>query len=144
MSQLVDALNKQVADWNVLFVKLHNFHWYVKGPSFFTLHLKFEELYTEAATHIDVIAERILAIKGQPLATMKDYLAVTTIEEGKGSENAEEMVSEIAKDLTNIMEDLKKIIELAEGEGDNRTADLFIGLYDGLEKHTWMLNAFLG
>ena len=60
--QVIEVLNKQVADWSVLFTKLHNFHWYVKGPQFFTLHEKFEELYTESATHIDEIAERILAI----------------------------------------------------------------------------------
>ena len=45
-----------------------------KGPQFFTLHEKFEELYTESATHIDEIAERILAIGGKPVATMKEYL----------------------------------------------------------------------
>ena len=28
---------------------LHRYHWYVKGPLFFTLHAKFEELYDEAA-----------------------------------------------------------------------------------------------
>lgn len=63
--QVIEVLNKQVADWSVLFTKLHNFHWYVKGPQFFTLHEKFEELYTESATHIDEIAERILAIGGK-------------------------------------------------------------------------------
>ena len=36
--QVIEVLNKQVADWSVLFTKLHNFHWYVKGPQFFTLH----------------------------------------------------------------------------------------------------------
>ena len=144
MSSLVDVLNKQVADWNVLFVKLHNFHWYVKGPGFFTLHTKFEELYTEAALHIDVLAERALAIKGKPLATMKEYLEVSSIKEAKGNESADEMVKEIADDFTTILSDLKNGIELAEAAGDNRTADLFISMYDGLEKHVWMLTAYLG
>jgi len=143
-NNLVDVLNKQVADWNVLFVKLHNFHWYVKGPGFFTLHTKFEELYTEAALHIDVLAERILAIKGKPLATMKEYLATSSVEEGKGGESAEVMVKEISDDFTKMLADLKQGIELAESAGDHRTADLFIGIYDGLEKHIWMLDAFLG
>lgn len=29
--QLLNVVNKQVADWTVLYVKLHNYHWYVKG-----------------------------------------------------------------------------------------------------------------
>ncbi len=85
--QVIEVLNKQVADWSVLFTKLHNFHWYVKGPQFFTLHEKFEELYTESATHIDEIAERILAIGGKPVATMKEYLEISSIQEAAYGEN---------------------------------------------------------
>ncbi|HJH10546.1 MAG TPA: DNA starvation/stationary phase protection protein, partial [Metalysinibacillus jejuensis] len=36
-------LNELVSTWSVLYTKLHNYHWYVSGPSFFTLHVKFEE-----------------------------------------------------------------------------------------------------
>lgn len=28
--KLLHVVNKQVADWTVLYVKLHNYHWYVK------------------------------------------------------------------------------------------------------------------
>lgn len=50
--ELHSVLNKQIANWNVLFVKLHNYQWYVKGDQFFTLHAKFEELYNEAENGI--------------------------------------------------------------------------------------------
>ena len=33
-TNVVEVLNKQVANWNVLYVKLHNYHWYVTGPHF--------------------------------------------------------------------------------------------------------------
>ncbi|HVH95332.1 MAG TPA: ferritin-like domain-containing protein, partial [Bacillus sp. (in: firmicutes)] len=46
--ELIHAVNKQVANWTVLYVKLHHYHWFVKGHHFFTLHEKFEELYDEA------------------------------------------------------------------------------------------------
>ena len=45
---VVKELNQQVANWTVAYTKLHNFYWYVKGPNFFSLHTKFEELYNEA------------------------------------------------------------------------------------------------
>ena len=32
---VVKELNQQVANWTVAYTKLHNFHWYVKGPNFF-------------------------------------------------------------------------------------------------------------
>ena len=59
-----EIVNKQVANFSVMYIKLHNFHWYVKGEQFFTLHEKFEELYTETATIIDDLAERLLALEG--------------------------------------------------------------------------------
>lgn len=68
---VVRVLNQQVANWTVAFTKLHNFHWYVKGPNFFALHTKFEELYDEASQFIDDLAERILAIGGNPVATLR-------------------------------------------------------------------------
>ncbi|MDV2888516.1 ferritin-like domain-containing protein, partial [Alkalihalophilus pseudofirmus] len=56
-NQLVHVLNKQIANWSVLYMKLHNYHWYVKGEQFFTLHVKFEEFYNEAGLHVDELAE---------------------------------------------------------------------------------------
>ncbi|KAF6610761.1 DNA starvation/stationary phase protection protein, partial [Paenibacillus sp. EKM208P] len=66
-----ELLNRQVANLNVLYVKIHNYHWYVKGSSFYTLHVKFEELYNEVTLKMDEIAERLLALKGSPSATLK-------------------------------------------------------------------------
>ncbi|MCP3740917.1 Dps family protein [Rossellomorea sp. BNER] len=140
--QLVVALNKQLANWNVLYTKLHNYHWYVTGPEFFTLHEKFEEYYNEAGKYIDEIAERILTIKGKPIASLKEYLETTTIEESNGKESAKEMVDHLIKDFQHVVNDSKKIIEAAEDSQDQPTADLFIGIKTSLEQHIWMLNAF--
>ncbi|MGM0852829.1 MAG: Dps family protein [Bacillota bacterium] len=140
--QLVAALNKQLANWNVLYTKLHNYHWYVTGPEFFTLHEKFEEYYNEAGNYIDEVAERILTIKGKPIATLKEYLETATIEESNGKESSTEMVDSLVNDFEQIVKDSKKIIEAAEDSQDQPTADLFIGIKTSLEQHIWMLNAF--
>jgi starvation-inducible DNA-binding protein len=140
--QLVVALNKQLANWNVLYTKLHNYHWYVTGPEFFTLHEKFEEYYNEAGNYIDEVAERILTIKGKPIATLKEYLETATIEESNGKESSTEMVDALVNDFEQIVKDSKKIIETAEDSQDQSTADLFIGIKTSLEQHIWMLNAF--
>lgn len=34
-NQLVSVLNKQIANWSVLYMKLHNYHWYVKETNFY-------------------------------------------------------------------------------------------------------------
>ena len=94
MSQqdVVKELNQQVANWTVAYTKLHNFHWYVKGPNFFSLHEKFEELYNEASQYVDDLAERILAIGGNPVGTLKESLEISIVDEAGKNYSAEQMV----------------------------------------------------
>jgi starvation-inducible DNA-binding protein len=141
---LETILNQQIANWNVLYTKLHNFHWYVKGRDFFILHAKFEELYDEAAGTIDELAERLLMIGGKPLASMKQFLENATLKETTEALTAEEMVQNIVSDYETIIVDLKKGIKVAEENNDDVTADQFIGLIAKLDKHNWMLKSFLG
>lgn len=137
-----EVLNRQLANWSVLYVKLHNYHWNVKGPQFFTLHAKFQELYEQAALHVDEIAERLLAIEGQPIATMSGFLAASSIKEANGSESAVEMVDSIVADFTVVIGELKEGMEIAVQQNDETTSDMLLAIHTELEKHVWMLKAF--
>ena len=142
--KLDKQLNGLVATWSVLYTKLHNYHWYVSGPSFFTLHTKFEELYNEVTLNLDSLAERILSKGGKPVATLKEHLEISIVKEASGNETAEEMVNELITDFKAVMDALSNGMELATETGDDRTEDLLNAHYQSLEKHTWMLSAFLG
>ncbi|MGY3716735.1 Dps family protein [Sutcliffiella cohnii] len=141
--KLTNVVNKQVANWSVLFIKLHNYHWFVKGPEFFTLHAKFEELYTEAATHIDSLAERLLAIGGEPVGTMKEILEISSIREAEGEKSAQQMVASIASDFDVLISELREGMEIAEQAGDETTGDMLLAIHASVEKHNWMLKAFM-
>ncbi|MDM5334829.1 Dps family protein [Ureibacillus composti] len=141
---LVEQLNDLVATWSVLYTKLHNYHWYVTGPSFFTLHSKFEELYNEVTLNLDEVAERILSKGGKPVATLREHLEMSLVQEANGNETTNEMVQTIITDFTTIMKALKEAMNQAAEEGDDRTEDMLNATFQSLEKHSWMLNAFLG
>lgn len=145
MSQqdVVKELNQQVANWTVAYTKLHNFHWYVKGPNFFSLHEKFEELYNEASQYVDDLAERILAIGGNPVGTLKESLDISIVDEAGKNYSAEQMVEAFSKDLTNISEQLVKSIEIAGEAGDDVSEDMFIGMKNSVDKHNWMFKSYL-
>jgi starvation-inducible DNA-binding protein len=140
---LEQVMNQQLANWNVLYTKLHRFHWYVKGPHFFTLHAKFEELYEEAAGTIDELAERLLITGGNPISTLKEYIEYATVEETTDALTAEEMVQAIVNDFTQIISELKSGKEAAEQVNDEVTSDMFTELIEKLSKHNWMLTSFL-
>ncbi|GIO36404.1 general stress protein 20U [Paenibacillus antibioticophila] len=137
-------LNLQIANWTVMYTKLHNFHWYVTGGSFFTLHEKFEELYDEAAGYIDEIAERLLAIGGKPVATLRESLSIATVAEAAGGESPQAMVSAVIADFKKLANELKEGMNAAEEAQDEASGDLLLGILTSIEKHNWMLNAYLG
>lgn len=141
---VTEMLNKQVANWSVLYIKLHHYHWYVQGPNFFTLHAKFEELYNEAAQYVDELAERLLAVGGKPVSTMKSCIEQASIKEAAGGESAEQMVQQIVSDFTTLASELKAGITAAEAADDEATGDMFLGMTESLQKHIWMLQAFMG
>ena len=137
-------LNKQLANWSVLYVKLHQFHWYVTGSDFFTLHTKFEEFYDDAGAFVDEIAERILTIGGKPVATMKEYLALTSLEEGCCSCDGKAMVQCLVKDYETIINESRDVMRACDECCDEESSDLFGSKISELEKTIWMLKAYLG
>ncbi|ETI67811.1 Dps family protein [Neobacillus vireti] len=143
-NSLVSVLNKQIANWSLMYMKLHNYHWYVKGAQFFTLHVKFEEFYNEAGLHVDELAERLLAIGGKPVATMKECLESSSLQEALGAESADEMVQSVINDFSIIIGELKEGMSIAAEMNDETTGDMLLAIHSGLEKHVWMLTAFLG
>lgn len=139
-----DLLNKQIANWSLLYVKFHNYHWYVKGNQFFTLHTKFEELYNEAGQHVDELAERLLAIGGAPIATMKAFLEHSTLKEASCMESSAQMVETIIEDFSIMIGELKEGMNTAQEADDETTSDILLAIHTGLEKHRWMLQSYLG
>jgi len=140
---LTDVLNKQVANWSVLYMKLHHYHWFVKGTEFFTLHSKFEELYNEAAANVDELAERLLMIGGTPVSTLKACLEKASIQEATGGETAEQMVHAVLEDFNTLIKEMNEGIRAAEAENDDVTSDMFVGMCKSLEKHAWMLRTYM-
>lgn len=140
---LAKLLNQEVANLGILFVKLHHFHWYVKGPNFFALHSKFEEIYDEINELYDAVAERLLTLGGAPASTLKEYLALSTIKEATANQTALDMVKSLHGDLTQLVSEFNEALKLAQSSGDEATADMLINAIANFEKTNWMLKATL-
>lgn len=139
-------VNQLVANLGVLHVKLHQYHWYVQGPQFFTLHEKFEELYNEVNLRFDEFAERLIAKGEKPYSTLAEYLEHSLIDEEPYYNKipAEQMVENLVNDYRTIRDVTVKSIELATQEEDPVTEDMLINYKNYLDQTIWMLQAFLG
>lgn len=137
-----EALNQLLADYQVYYQNLRNFHWNVSGHNFFDLHAKFEELYTDAREKIDDIAERILTLRMRPVSTLTDYLKMAKVEEYGRVLDDEEMVRKLLENHKVIIDDMRKVIAEADAITDEGTIDLIGGFLSSFEKLSWMLDAW--
>jgi starvation-inducible DNA-binding protein len=143
-TDLIFHMNKFLANLHVLDVKIHNFHWNITGPEFFTLHTKFESLYNEVEDTIDTIAERILMVGGKPTASMKIYLEHTDLREVETRDyTAAEALKELKEDYTMLLAEIAAIGVMANDLGDDVTADMVTTIKAAYEKNIWMLSASL-
>ena len=142
--ELEKKLNLYLANQLVDYVKKHNLHWNLKGPQFFTLHAKLEELYDEANDILDEVAERILALGGNPVSNMKEALSIATIKElENGPKSTEQTIKALISDTDYWIKDSKEIAELADKEGDSVTNDMFNSYTKAYQKLAWMLKAYV-
>lgn len=143
MERLIKDLNKQVANFGVLYTKLHNFHWFVEGMQFYPLHELFEKLYDEVTEHFDAIAERILMLGHRPAASLKEFLNLATVKEALGTEKQVEMLKSVVADFEQVDRELQETLEVAQELGDEVTVDLLIGIKASFQKHLWMIKTTL-
>lgn len=137
-------LNVYLANQMLMYIKLHNLHWYVEGRGFFNLHSKFEELYDQTAEIIDVVAERILAMGQKPIASLSKALEVGKVKElADVAITSDDAVKALKSDVEYWIKDTIEIISLSEEASDVITADIFTGYLAEYEKLMWMLKAYL-
>lgn len=138
--------NHIVANLAVLWTKLHQYHWYVKGPHFFVLHEKFEELYKDVAKWYDEIAETLLAMNAKPFSTSKQNTQYTFLNENEADKyiSAENMVENIIDDFRSTRDVTYRAIYLAEEQGQKVLEDVLIDFKGYLDKQIWLLQSFLG
>jgi len=141
--ELAESLNKLLANYQLFYQNTRGFHWNIKGEKFFELHLKFEELYTDALLKIDEIAERILTLGFTPFHTFTDYLKQSTIKEAKNLGDGKKAVENVLDGFKILLQLERKILELSARAEDEGTNALMSDYIRQQEKSVWMYSSYL-
>jgi len=140
----IDQMNTYVANLAILNNKLHNLHWNVIGVQFMPVHKFTEELYDDAFAKFDDVAEQIKILGHMPLATTKDYLEATTVDEIQPKDFGQKEVLEIVKSDLELMKALAtEIRNLADEDNDFVTVALFEDHVADYAKNLWFLESML-
>jgi starvation-inducible DNA-binding protein len=140
---IADGLSRLLADTYTLYLKTHNFHWNVTGPMFQTLHTMFEAQYTELATAVDDVAERIRSLGFPAPGTYGEFAQLSSISETSGVPKAEEMIALLVEGNEAVVKTARAAFPAAERAGDESTADLLTERMRLHEKTAWMLRSLL-
>lgn len=140
---LAIELNTLLANYQLYYQNTRGLHWNIKGKHFFELHVKFEEIYTDAQEKVDLIAERVLTLGFTPMHTFSDYLKHATIKEGKNIHEAKEAVELIVSSLQTIIILERAILKTAAVLNDEGTTTLLTDFITQQEKEIWMYSSWL-
>jgi starvation-inducible DNA-binding protein len=141
--EIVDGVSRVLGNTYTLYLKTHNFHWNVTGPMFQTLHLMFEQQYTELATAVDLVAERIRALNAPAPGSYSAFSKLTSIPEETGVPKAEDMIRQLVDGHEIVIRVARNVFPVAEKAGDQVTLDLLTQRLQVHEKTAWMLRSLL-
>jgi starvation-inducible DNA-binding protein len=143
-AQVIEALNRDLADAYVLYHQLHKHHWNVEGAEFNDIHVFLQEAYEAVEAAADEVAERLQAIGGVPHGSMQALTGAATVE--PEDEDVYDIRTSLENDMEmygEIIESYREHIELAEGLGDHATAQLLREQLLTLEDHAHHFDHYL-
>lgn len=135
-------LQQLQADTYILMLKTHNFHWNVTGPLFQSLHTLFEGQYNELFLAVDTIAERIRSLDEKALGSYQQFQEVSKIKDSQETKY-KLMIKELIDSNQLAVLTAQEVVELAQKEKDEATADLAIERIAVHQKNIWMLKVHL-
>lgn len=142
-AEIVENLDRLLANYHIHYQKLRNFHWNVVGADFFELHEKFEGIYKNVNENIDEVAERIRVFGTFPTSTLNEYLEISEIKEIPEELTSFEMVKEVLNDFEILLTLIMNVTEAANRIGDSGTVEMITRYIQELEKNHWMLTSWL-
>lgn len=140
---IAKGLSHLLADSYTLYLKTHNYHWNVTGPMFQSLHVQFEEQYSELALAVDEIAERIRALGEPAPGSYSAFQKMTRVEEETGHPDAMSMIQNLVIAHETVVKTARSVVPIAAKADDEPTVDLLTQRMQLHEKTAWMLRSML-
>ena len=142
-SDVVEHLQRQVANAFVLYANYKHYHWQTFGPLFRDLHLLFDELAQAVLATVDDFAERVRMIGQDPIFRPDEIENTATVQVSREATTMREMVEEANSNLLIVIKEMRTAARVADEHDDPGTVDLFSRHVQIHEKHEWFLRDIL-
>lgn len=142
-SEVVEHLQRQVANAFVLYANYKHYHWQTKGPLFRDLHLLFDEFATAVLATVDDFAERLRMIGQDPIFRPNEIQSQASVIVSADTRTMSDMIEEADNNLLIVIRDMRAAARVADEANDPGTVDLFSRHVQVHEKHEWWLRDIL-
>ena len=142
VNNVINALAQLLADLQVHYTNLRNLHWNVKGPRFYVLHEKYEEMYNDVAAKVDEVAERILQLDGTPEHRFSAYLQTANVKELPVVKDEKTGLRYVLDTLKALIAQERALLKKASEANDEVTVAMMSDYLSSQEKTVWMLAAY--
>lgn len=141
--KMATLLNELLANYQLYYINARGYHWNISGDKFFELHLKFEEIYSDAQLKIDEIAERILTLGFTPLHSFTDFLKASSIKEKANITDGKKALELVVQGLQQLLKIERELLTFSATANDEGTNALMSDYVREQEKNIWMYTAYL-
>ena len=140
---LNDQLKTLLASQFAFYLKSHYFHWNVEGSDFAQLHDFFAEIYEDAYSAVDPIAEYIRSLDEYAPGSLERFLELSIIPGQTKVPRARLMIEELLSDSQIMINLLNSCFADATTENKQGIADFISSRLSQQEKYAWQLRSFL-
>lgn len=142
-AELIDLLNRQLANVSDLFSQTKQAHWNIRGPEFYQLHLLFDDLARPLSEHVDTLAERAVSLGGLALGSVRAAAECSELDDFPRHAGAMEYVQELAKRYGAACNSARTAVAQSDQLGDANTADILTALSRTLDRSLYFLEAHI-
>ena len=140
---LSDDLKVLLASSYAYQLKAHMFHWNVEGSDFAQLHDFFGELYAEVFASVDKTAELVRQLDEYAPGSFDRFRSLSIVDDQTKVPRAQLMIQELLQDTEKMIDLTKRMVGVAQQEGEEGIANFVAERIDAFAKHAWMLRSFL-
>lgn len=138
---LVNAMQKVLADTFTMYYKAHSSHWNVEGSNFPQYHDFFGNIYTELFAAVDTIAEEIRQLNAYPPSSLAELMSHSMISENTSTLTASEYISKLIDANNLVLASLLMAYKEAEAATEIGLSNFIQDRVMAHQKHGWMLKS---
>lgn len=141
MEELIEQMNKVLAETFAMYLKTQFFHWNVEGKDFYADHTFLGDLYSEIYGAVDPIAEQIRALDGYAAGSLTRFAQLSSIKDQVQVVQGLEIFQILNSDNAKLLVTLTDAVRMADKFSKVGLSNYLQERVDIHNKHGWMLRA---